>query len=81
MKEYSEDSPVEQPTLQLFHNLGWEIANCLYEKFGANGTLGREPIKEGFFLRRARDLLLPKLISGEVDVENTDVQMPNNGGA
>jgi type I restriction enzyme S subunit len=31
--------------------------------------------------RRARDLLLPKLISGEVDVENIDVQMPNNGGA
>jgi hypothetical protein len=25
--------------------------------------------------------LLPKLISGEVDVENIDVQMPNNGGA
>ena len=32
-------------------------------------------------LRRTRDLLLPKLISGEVDVENIDVQMPNNGGA
>jgi|GEM_PF-4360507 len=25
--------------------------------------------------------MLPKLISGEVDVENIDVQMPNNGGA
>ena len=31
--------------------------------------------------RRTRNLLLPKLISGEVDVENIDVQMPNNGGA
>ena len=31
--------------------------------------------------RRTRDLLLTKLISGEVDVENIDVQMPNNGGA
>jgi hypothetical protein len=30
-------------------------------------------------LRRTRDLLLPKLISGEV--ENIDVQMPENGGA
>lgn len=30
--------------------------------------------------RRARNLLLPKLISGKVDVENIDVQMPNNGG-
>jgi len=32
-------------------------------------------------LRRTRNLLLPKLISGEVDMENIDVQMPNNGGA
>jgi len=32
-------------------------------------------------LRRTRNLLLPKLISGEVDVENIDVLMPNNGGA
>ena len=31
--------------------------------------------------RHARNLLLPKLISGEVYVENIDVQMPNNGGA
>ncbi len=30
-------------------------------------------------LRRTRDLLLPKLISGEVDVENIDVRMPNHG--
>jgi len=30
-------------------------------------------------LRRTRDLLLPKLISGEVDVEKIDVQIPNNG--
>jgi type I restriction enzyme S subunit len=30
-------------------------------------------------LRRTRDLLLPKLISGEVDVENIDVRMTNNG--
>ncbi len=31
-------------------------------------------------LRRTRDLLLPKLISGEVDVEKINVRMPNNGG-
>ena len=28
-------------------------------------------------LRRTRDMLLPKLISGELDVENIEVQMPN----
>jgi len=31
--------------------------------------------------RRTRNLMLPKLISSDVDVENIDVQMPNNGGA
>jgi type I restriction enzyme S subunit len=32
-------------------------------------------------LRRTRDLLLPKLISGEVDVEKIEIQMPDSGGA
>jgi hypothetical protein len=40
------------------------------------GEINKEELR-----RRTRDLLLPKLISGEVDVENIDVQMPNNGGA
>lgn len=30
-------------------------------------------------LRRTRDLLLPKLISGEVNVEKIDLLLPNNG--
>ena len=40
------------------------------------GEIDKEELR-----RRARNLLLPKLISGDVDVENIDVQMPNNGGA
>ena len=40
------------------------------------GEINKEELR-----RRTRNLLLPKLISGEVDVENIDVQMPNNGGA
>lgn len=40
--DYSEDSLVEQPAIELFQELGWETANCFYEKFGENGTLGRE---------------------------------------
>jgi hypothetical protein len=33
-------------------------------------------------LRRTRDdLLLPNLISGEVDVEKIKIRMPENGGA
>ena len=40
------------------------------------GEIDKEELR-----RRARNLLLPKLISGDVDVENIDVQIPNNGGA
>jgi len=36
------------------------------------------PAAEVELRRRARDLLLPKLISGEVDVEKIDVRMPDN---
>jgi type I restriction enzyme S subunit len=36
-------------------------------------------IEKNANLRRTRDLLLPKLISGEVDVENIEVRMTNNG--
>jgi len=40
------------------------------------GEIDKEELR-----RRTRGLLLPKLITGKVDVENIDVQMPNNGGA
>jgi hypothetical protein len=30
------------PAIELLSELDWETANCLYEKFGENGTLGRE---------------------------------------
>ncbi len=46
MNDYSEDTLVEQPTIALFAELGWETANCWSEKFGADGTLGRETTAE-----------------------------------
>ena len=42
MNDYSEDSLVEQPAIELFRELGWQTANCFFEKFTENGTLGRE---------------------------------------
>ena len=39
---YSEDSLVEQPTIQLFAEFGWTTVSALGEIFGAGGTLGRE---------------------------------------
>jgi len=41
--DYSEDAIVEQPAVALFKQLGYETANCFYEKVGTSGsTLGRE---------------------------------------
>ena len=40
--EYSENSLVEQPAIQLFAQLGWHTVDCFEEQFGLDGTLGRE---------------------------------------
>jgi type I restriction enzyme S subunit len=32
--------------------------------------------KKNFVLRRTRDMLLPKLISGEIDVSELDIKVP-----
>ena len=41
MGAYSEDSLVEQPAIELFKELGWEVANCYNERFGS--TLMQAP--------------------------------------
>ncbi|MCK4736357.1 MAG: type I restriction endonuclease subunit R, partial [Methanophagales archaeon] len=42
MNDYSEYSLIEQPAIELFGSLGYEHQNCFHEKFGENGTPGRE---------------------------------------
>jgi type I restriction enzyme, R subunit len=54
---YTEDALVEQPTILLFRELGWEAANCFYETFGPNGTLGRETTAEVVLVKRLRTAL------------------------
>ncbi len=58
MSEYSEDSLVEQPAIELFSELNWQTANCFYEKFSSNGTLGRETSSEVVLLPRLRAALV-----------------------
>ena len=46
--DFSEDTLVEQPAIALFSELGYETANCFYEKVGgSSSTLGRETTEEG----------------------------------
>ncbi len=42
VSDYTENSLVEQPAIELFSSLGWDTANCFYETFGPQGTLGRD---------------------------------------
>jgi type I restriction enzyme R subunit len=54
---YSEDSLVEQPSIALFAQLGWQTANCFDETFGSHGTLRRETSSEVLLLSRLRPAL------------------------
>ena len=45
-----------------------------FEAFRPGGTLGRETPAEVVLVPRLRDLLLPQLVSGEVDVEGLDFE-------
>ncbi len=54
---FGEDPLIEQPTIALFAELGWETANCWGESFGEEGTLGRETPTEVVLVSRLRPAL------------------------
>lgn len=56
--------------IKIFNKLAYPVSECIKSLQSRSENL-----------RHTRNLLLPKLISGDVDVENIDAQMPNNGGA
>ena len=70
--DYSEDTLVEHPTIELFAELEYETANCFYEKVGSSGsTLGRETTAEVILvlkLRSALQKLNPDLNSDAINL-------------
>ena len=53
MSDFSENVLVEQPTIELFGQLGWETANCFHEFEQAGGSpLGRESKAEVVLVSR-----------------------------
>ena len=70
--DFSEDTLVEQPAIALFDELGYETANCFYEKVGTNtSTLGRETTEEVILvskLRSALEKLNPELDSEAINL-------------
>ncbi len=63
----SEDAAIEQPTIALFNNLGWETLNCYHENFGPLSLLGRETMAE---------VVLPNRLKSALEKLNPDIS-PN----
>ncbi len=55
---YTEDQLVEQPTIGLFAEHGWQTVSALEEIFGKHGTLGRETPGEVVLVGRLRAALV-----------------------
>lgn len=71
MKEYTEVKLVEQPAIELFQSLGYEHQNCFKEKFGENGTSGREKPSNVVLVPRLKSALFR--LNSNLSEEATDV--------
>ncbi len=72
----SEDAAVEQPTINLFAELGWETLNCYHENFGPLSLLGRDTMAEVVLpnrLRAAIERLNPEVSSLGIELAIQEV--------
>ncbi len=60
----SEDAAIEQPTIALFAEFGWETLNCYHENFGPLSLLGRETMA---------DVVLPHCLRAAIEKLNSGV--------
>jgi type I restriction enzyme R subunit len=54
---FGEGQSVEAPAVQLFREFGWGHIDAYHERFGSDGTLGRESKKDVFLTRTLRAAL------------------------
>jgi type I restriction enzyme, R subunit len=72
----SEDAAIEQPTIALFKELGWETLNCYNENFGPLSLLGRETMAAVVLphrLKAAVEALNPNLSPNAVEIAIQEV--------
>ena len=55
--QYTEDTLIEQPTIALFGDLGWETANLYNEWAAGKSSEGRETDHEAILVSRLRPAL------------------------
>jgi len=68
---YTEDNLVERPAMELLYSMGWNVLNCYDEKYGKDGTLGRETASEVVLVRYLREALVrlnPKIDRDAIDI-------------
>ena len=53
----SEDAAIEQPTIALFEELGWETRNCYHERVSDGSELGRQSYDDVVLVHRLRAAL------------------------
>jgi len=72
----SEDAAIEQPTIALFAQLGWETLNCYQENCGPLSLLGRETTADVVLpnrLRAAIEKLNPGISPNAIDIAIQEV--------
>ena len=57
-KTFTEDSLIEQPSIELFKSLDYAHQNCYHETFGKSGTLGRETTSDVVLIPRLKQSLI-----------------------
>lgn len=55
---YTEDELIEQPTINLLSDIGWQTLDCYSEVFGEEGTLGRDNRSEVILARELRKAIV-----------------------
>lgn len=81
---FSEDSLIEQPTIEIFQSLGYDYQNCFDETFGKNSSIGRNTSSEVVLKPRLKTALLklnpqlpPEAISNAIDELTKDRSILN----
>jgi type I restriction enzyme R subunit len=70
MYKYSEQNLIEEPTKQLFAELGYEVMDCFDEVVGAGATLGRETYRDVVLVPRLREALIR--LNSDLPTESID---------
>jgi type I restriction enzyme, R subunit len=81
---FSEDELVEQPAINLLHDLGWETVSLFHETFGLDGSPWRGSRRDAFLTKRLRmalEKLNPDLPGDALDLAVDELTRPRSAMA